>query len=145
MALSSVAFHADSLSETTIGVGACLIGLSGATFFPLLAGLAGGGITSRRSSTTGVLAGATIVLTLTVWDFSSTVSVVLEGKGRPETFLTALAGAFFAATFLAGAFFATFLTGFFAIAFLAVFFATFEAGFLTAFFTGFLGTRRTLC
>jgi hypothetical protein len=99
-------------------------------------------MTSLRSSTTGVFAGADIVLTLTVWDFSSTVNVVFEGNGRPGFFFTALAGAFFAATFFAAAFFAgAFLASFLAGAFLAGFFAAF----FSDFFTGFFGTPRTLC
>jgi hypothetical protein len=97
-----------------------------------------------------VLSGATIVLTLTVWDFSSTVRVVLEGNGRPGFFFTAFAGAFLAAIFFTGAFFAgAFFAIFFAGAFLAGCFATFFAALLTAFlmafFNGFFGTPRTLC
>jgi hypothetical protein len=142
MTFNSAALHAASFSETTIGEGACLIGFSGATFFPLFTGRAGGGITRRRSSTTGVFAGAVIVLTLTVWDFSSTVNVVFEGNGRPGFFFTAFAGAFFAATFLASAFFGgAFLATFFAGAFLTAFLAAF----FTDFLTGFFGTPRTLC
>ena len=152
MLFSSAAVQGDSLSLTTIGVGATLIGLSGATFFPLLAGRGGGGITNRRSSTTGAATGAVIVETETVWDFSSTVNVVLDGNGLPGAFLTGMlfTAAFLAGAFLAGAFLATaFLAGaFLAGAFLATFFyaGAFLAGaFLAAaFLTGFLGMSRTL-
>jgi hypothetical protein len=144
-------------------VGADLIGFSGATFFPLLTGRGGGGITSRRSSMTGAATGAMTVATETVCDFSSTVSVgfpALDGKGRPGAlfFSGAFAGAFFAGTFLAatfltGAFFAIFFAVFFAGAFLATFFtAAFLAGaflagaFFAAFLTTFFAdTPRTLC
>jgi hypothetical protein len=118
-------------------------------------------MTRRRSSTTGATTGAVIVETETVWDFSSTVKVVLEGNGFPGAFLTGmlftddfLAGAAFLTAFLATAFFAgaaflavflagaafliTFFTAFFTAAFLAVFFTA-------AFFIGFLGMSRTLC
>jgi hypothetical protein len=96
--------------------------------------------------------GATTVATLTVWDFSSTVRVVLptlEGNGRPGAFLAGpfLTGDFLAADFFAGAFLAAdfFAGAFFAGAFLATFFAgAFLATFLAeAFF--FAGTPRTLC
>ena len=137
------------------GVGTALIGLSGATFFPLLTGRGGGGITKRRSSTTGAAVGATTVATETVWDFSSTVSVVFpifEGNGRPGA-TDFLAATFFAGAFLAGAFLATFFAGAFLAIFLAgAFLATFFAGdffagaFLAAFFAIFFpGTPRTLC
>ena len=137
MLLSSAAVHGDSLSLTTIGVGATFIGFSGATFLPLLVGRGGGGITNRRSSTTGAATGAEIVETETVWDFSSTVRVVLDGNGLPGAFLTGMlfTAAFLAGAFLAGAFLATFFfrAAFFAGAFLAA-----------AFLTGFLGMSRTL-
>jgi hypothetical protein len=148
------------------GVGADLIGLRGATFFPLFTGRGGGGITSRRSSTTGAATGATTVATETVCDFSSTVRVGFpdfDGNGRPGAlfFTGVFTGAFFAATFLAGAFFAIFFAG----AFLATFFTGLAAAFLAgaflagAFFAAFAGfagfaaflttffadTPRTLC
>ena len=66
IALSSVAVHGASPADATTGVGAALIGLSGATFFPLFTGRGGGGITKRRSSTTGAAVGAITVATETV-------------------------------------------------------------------------------
>ncbi len=66
MLFSSAAVHGDSLSLTTMGVGATLIGLSGATYFPLFTGRGGGGMTNRRSSTMGAEIGAEIVETDTV-------------------------------------------------------------------------------
>ena len=65
-AFNSAADHGASPSLAVTGVGAALIGLSGATFFPLLTGRGGGGITRRRSSITGAATGATTVATLTV-------------------------------------------------------------------------------
>ena len=53
IALSSAALQGASPSDATTGVGAALIGFSGATFLPLFTGRGGGGITKRRSSTTG--------------------------------------------------------------------------------------------
>ena len=163
IALSSAALHGVSPADAVTGVGAVLIGFSGATYFQLFTGRGGGGITNRRSSMTGAATGAITVATETVCDFSSTVSVgfpALDGKGRPGAlfFIGAFAGAFFAATFFAGAFFAiffagaflaTFLTGltaaFLAGAFLAgAFFAAF-AGFAAFFTTFFADTPRTLC
>jgi hypothetical protein len=161
--LSSAADHGVSASVATTGTGALFIGLSGAIFLPILAGRGGGGITNRRSSTTGATTVAVTVETETVCDFSSTVKVVFDGKPLPEAFLT---GMLFMAVFLAGAaffaaaFLAAFLTGaafligfFLLVAFLTAFFIAFLVGaaffatafFATAFLTGFLGMSRTLC
>ncbi|CAB4668117.1 unannotated protein [freshwater metagenome] len=63
---NSEGVHGVSDSLTTIGVGALLIGFSGATFLPFLAGRGGGGMTNRRSSTTGTKTGAVTVETETV-------------------------------------------------------------------------------
>jgi hypothetical protein len=63
---NSAADHGASPAAAVTGVGAALIGLSGATFFPLLTGFGGGGITNLRSSTTGAVTGAITVATLTV-------------------------------------------------------------------------------
>jgi len=155
---SSAALHGASPAAASTGVGADLIGLSGALFFPLFTGRGGGGMTKRRSSTTGAAVGAMTVATETVCDFSSTVRVVFptfEGNGRPGAFFTGidfLAGTFFAGAFLAGAFLAgAFLAAiFFAGAFLATAFlagAFLATAFLAgAFFAIFLpGTPRTLC
>jgi hypothetical protein len=118
-------------------------------------------MTNRRSSTTGAATGAITVATETVCDFSSTVRVgfpALDGKGRPGAlfftgaFAGALAGAFLAATFFAGAFFAIFFTGAFLATFLTGLAAAFLAGaflagaFFAAFLTTFFAdTPRTLC
>ena len=64
--LSSAAVQGASLASAVTGVGAALIGLRGATFLPLFTGRGGGGITKRRSSTTGAADGATTVATETV-------------------------------------------------------------------------------
>ena len=66
IALSSAALHGVSPADAVTGVGADLIGLRGATFFPLFTGRGGGGITNRRSSTTGAATGAITVATETV-------------------------------------------------------------------------------
>ena len=121
MTLSSAGVHGVSESLTTIGVGALLIGFKGVVFLPLFNGRGGGGITNRRSSITGANIGALTVETETVWDFSSTVSVVLLVDALPPAFLTGidLSALFFATAFLAAAFF---IGAFFAGAFFAAFF-----------------------
>ena len=66
IAFNSAAVHGASSLDAVTGVGAALIGLRGATFLPLFTGRGGGGITNRRSSTTGAAVGATTVATETV-------------------------------------------------------------------------------
>ena len=161
--LSSAADHGVSASVATTGTGATFIGLRGAIFLPLLTGRGGGGITRRLSSTTGATTVAVTVETETVWDFSSTVNVVFDGKPFPDAFFTGilLMLAFLAgAAFFATAFFAAFFTGdafligfFFGVVFLTAFLTAFLAGaaffapafFFTSFLAGLFGMSRTLC
>jgi hypothetical protein len=126
----------------------------------VLLGRGGGSIVRRRSSTNTSVTAISFGVTVIVVELPFVVLCNFAGKGLPTTFFALLAsegltifgdrfagadfltGAFFAATFLAGAFLTTFLTAFFAGAFLTVLLAALLATFLP---TIFFGTDPPVC